>query len=237
MPMFICIPVECRVREAGSPARRGAKGFTLLELLVVMSLMSLLILAMASALRTTSQTSERVDAALTRSDDLRIVSGFLRSAVGRISMQRRGHPLKEGANQYFFEGQESQLTWAGVMPAGYAAGGRSLMRLRQEMTDQGSPALVLEYLPWAGAAVEPDWSQAVGHVLLHGVTQLQIFYQDARQEPPVWSPQWTPVDQVPQRVRIVLSTDRGPLPDLIVTRRPRPASDPRSRGAVFGGSV
>ena len=222
------------------PARRqpsGCTGFTLLELLVVMSLMSLLILAMASALRTTSQTSERVDVALTRSDDLRIVSGFLRSAVGRISMQRKGFPLKEGANQFFFEGQESQLTWAGVMPAGYAASGRSLMRLRQDVSDQGTPALMLQYLPWAGAAVEPDWTQSSSHVLLSGVTGLQILYQDARSEPPVWSPNWTLPDQVPQRVRIVLMTERGALPDIVIALRPLPASDPRSRGPIFGGDV
>ncbi|OYD50301.1 prepilin-type N-terminal cleavage/methylation domain-containing protein [Acidovorax kalamii] len=221
----------------GARTLRLMAGFTLLELLVVMSLMSLLILAMASALQTTSQTSERVDLALTRSDDLRIVSGFLQSTVGRISMQRRGYPYKEGASQFFFEGQESQLTWLGVMPAGYAASGRSLMRLRQEVTEQGSPALMLQYLPFKGASVEPDWSQAVSHVLLSGVTRLQILYQDARPEPPVWSPVWMLADQVPQRVRIVLQTERGPLPDLVVALRPLPASDPRAQGPIFGGSI
>ncbi|RYF59644.1 MAG: prepilin-type N-terminal cleavage/methylation domain-containing protein [Comamonadaceae bacterium] len=228
------LPKAC---TASARVQRKTAGFTLLELLVVMALMSLLILAMASALQTTSQTSERVDLALTRSDDLRIVSGFLQTTVGRISLQRRGYPVKEGTNRYYFEGQEAELMWLGVMPAGYAASGRSLMRLRQEVTDQGSPALVLQYLPWAGAAVEPDWSQATSHVLLNDVTQLQILYQDARPEPPVWSSSWTLADQVPQRVRIVLQTDRGALPDLVVSMRPLPASDPRSRGPIFGGDV
>ncbi len=235
--MLAVTSLEDCVRAAGSPARLKMAGFTLLELLVVMSLMSLLILAMASALRTTSQTSERVEIALTRSDDLRIVSGFLRSTVGRISVQRRGYPLKEGANQFFFEGEESQLMWAGVMPAGYAASGRSLMRLRQDVSDQGAPALILQYLPWAGAAVEPDWTQASNHVLLSGVTALQIMYEDARYEPPLWSRNWAAPDKVPQRVRIVLMTERGPLPDFVITLRPLPASDPRSRGPVFGGDV
>ena len=36
-------------------------GFTLVEVLVVMSLLSLVMLAMGSALRTTAQTEERVD--------------------------------------------------------------------------------------------------------------------------------------------------------------------------------
>ena len=225
------------VRVMGRRTHRKNSGFTLLELLVVMSLMSLLILAMASALQTTSQTSERVDLALARSDDLRIVSGFLQNTVGRISLQRRGYAFKEGTSQYYFEGQESQIMWLGVMPAGYAASGRSLMRLRQEISDQGQPALVLQYLPWAGAAVEPDWTQAESHVLLNGVTQLQILYQDARPEPPVWSSSWALLDQVPQRVRISLQTEKGPLPDLVVALRPLPASDPRSRGPIFGGDV
>ncbi len=70
----------CRSRERG-------RGFTLVELLVVISLLSLVMLAMASALRTTAQTEERVDARLRKVDDLRTTDGFLRSVLGRVSMR------------------------------------------------------------------------------------------------------------------------------------------------------
>ena len=59
-------------------------GFTLIEVLVVISLLSLLMLAMGSALRTTAQTEERVDQRLQRTDEIRVASGFLRSVLGRV---------------------------------------------------------------------------------------------------------------------------------------------------------
>ena len=47
-----------------------------MELLVVLTLLALVMVAMASALRTASQTEERVDVRLQRMDDLRTVSGL-----------------------------------------------------------------------------------------------------------------------------------------------------------------
>lgn len=237
MQNFCGLSASQMVSSSLNAPRLRSLGFTLLELLVVMSLMSLLVLAMASALQTASQTSERVDEALVRTDDLRIVSGFLQSTLSRISLQRRAPPLREGANQYFFEGEESQVMWLGVMPAGYATGGRTLMRLKQATDEQGESALLLQYLPWNGVTTEPDWSQATTHVLLSGVSQLQIRYQDARPEPTVWASRWSSPDQVPQRIRLIVHTARGPLPDFIIAMRPLAASDPRARGAVFGGDI
>lgn len=222
----------------GRPAvLASSSGFTLLELLVVMSLMSLLVLAMASALRTTSQTSERVDRVLTRVEDQRITTEFLQSILGRISFQKRLPPYKEGASTFFFEGTEAQLTWLGVMPAGYATGGQSLMRLSLRLGTTGRGELVLEYLPWLGPTGDPDWSQAKSEVLLRGAQQLKFSYQDARPEPPVWTPGWGVIDQMPQRVGISIQTEQGVWPALIIAMRPMPAGDPRARGPIFGGSV
>ena len=68
---------------------RRQRGFTLIEVLVVMTLLSLVVLALGSALRTTAQTEERVDQRLARNDDVRVVTGFLQSVLGRISGQKR----------------------------------------------------------------------------------------------------------------------------------------------------
>ena len=66
--------------------RSALQGFTLVELLVTMALLSLLMLGMASALRTMAQTEERVDARLAKADEFRVATGFLRSIVGRGSL-------------------------------------------------------------------------------------------------------------------------------------------------------
>ena len=63
-------------------------GFTLVEMLVALTLMSLVMLGMASAIRTMAQTEERIDVRVDRADEMRVASGFIRSVLGRLSTRR-----------------------------------------------------------------------------------------------------------------------------------------------------
>jgi len=207
-----------------------ARGFTLVELLVVLTLLALVMVAMASALRTASQTEERVDVRLQRMDDLRTVSGFLRSILGRVSAQKISTPVAAGASPYFFQGAVSSMNWVGVMPARYGAGGRYHFRL--ELTDAG--VLVLHFTPWEGTAALPDWTVGQSTPLLAGVTGLTFQYEDAAVEPPEWSANWAIIDRLPEKVSITVQTSSGTWPEIVVPLRVLPGSDPRTSGPVFG---
>lgn len=214
------------------PGIREVRGFTLVELLVVMALLSLVMVAMGSALRTASQTEQRVDARLQRMDDLRTVSGFLRSVLGRVSAQKISTPVVAGASSYFFSGSASYMSWVGVMPARYGAGGRYHFRL--ELTDAG--VLLLQYMPWDGTAALPDWTAGQSASLLSGVTGLTFQYADGVVDPPEWSPQWTIIERLPERVSISVQMASGAWPEIVVPMRVLPSSDPRASGPVFGGT-
>lgn len=212
-------------------------GFTLIEVLVVMSLLSLVMLAMGSALRTTAQTEERVDQRLQRTDELRVADGFLRSILGRVAARKVLPPVEQGASEFIFNAQPSQLTWVGVMPARYGTGGRHHFRLQLQASSAGPQALVLQFAPWLDDALPPDWGQASSHVLVQNVQSLALQYEDAQPEPPVWTPQWTVPDRLPQRAMLLLQTDAGPWPAIVIPLRLLPGSDPDASGrAVFGGS-
>ena len=212
-------------------------GFTLIEVLVVMSLLSLVMLAMGSALRTTAQTGDRVDQRLQRTDEMRVANGFLHTILGRVAARKVPPPVEQGASQFIFNGQVHQLTWVGVMPARYGAGGRHHFRLQLQGTAAEQQALVLQFTPWLDDAVQPDWSQAGSNALVQNVQSFALQYEDAQPEPPVWTPQWTVPDRLPQRVMLSLQTDAGPWPTIVVPMRLLPGSDPDSSGrAVFGGS-
>ena len=225
-------------RSRSLPRRTAlSSGFTLIEVLVVMSLLSLVMLAMGSALRTTAQTEERVDQRLQRTDELRVADGFLRSILGRVAARKVPPPVEQGASQFIFNAQPSQLTWVGVMPARYGAGGRHHFRLQLQGSTAGQQALVLQFTPWLDDTLPPDWGQASNHVLVQGVQSLALQYEDAQPEPPVWTPQWTVPDRLPQRAMLLLQTGAGPWPAIVIPLRLLPGSDPDASGrAVFGGS-
>lgn len=215
----------------------GVAGFTLLEVLVVMSLLSLVMLGMGSALRTTAQTGERVDHRLLQADELRTATSFIYSTLGRISVQKISTPVANGGVPYFFVGQPDTLAWIGIMPARYGAGGRYYFKL--SLGDLGGEqGLVIHFLPWTDATPLPDWTQAEGRVLVPGATALALQYINTTMDDPQWTSTWSSSEGPPDRVMLALQGPEGPWPSLVVPLRPTPASTTGagSGGAVFGGS-
>ena len=208
-------------------------GFTLVELLVTMALLSMLMLGMASALRTMAQTEERVDARLARADELRVATHFLRTVLGRVSVRRIAAAPKEGVSPYLFVGAADAVAWVGIMPARHGAGGRTFFRLALEPLQDG-PALVIRFIPWTDRADFPDWGQADSRILAREVTSLALSYEDARQSVPTWVQAWTRTDSLPERVRIDLQTSAGPWPLWVLPMRSLPASE-RGSGRFSAG--
>ena len=212
---------------------RVSPGFTLVELLVVMALLSLMMLALGSALRTTAQTEERVDARLGRTDDLRVASGFLRDILGRISARKTATPGAVGENPFIFAGESHDMQWVGILPARHGAGGRYHFRLSMESVD-GRQALVVRFVPWVDDAALPDWGRAEVYAVARDIAGFSIQYEDAGVEPPLWSPQWSSPDRLPDGVMLSIQATSGAWPALAIPMRVVPGSDPNSGGPSFG---
>ena len=212
------------------------RGFTLLELLVVMALLSGVMLALGASMRTMARTEERIDARLARTDEFRVATSFIRSTLGRVSARRVVAVLEPGARPFLFVGEPNGVAWVGVMPARHGAGGRYFFKLAVEPIN-GVPSLAIRFAPWADVPQFPDWSQADLRVLASGVRAFSIRYEDIRVNPPAWADSWTIADRLPEHLVIALESDSGAWPDLVVPLRVLSGSDPRrSGGPVLGGS-
>lgn len=215
-------------------ARRWAGGFTLVEILVVMSLLSVVMLALGSSLRTLAQTEERIDLRLDRADEMRIASTFLRSTLARVSV-RKVRPPPPAREAVLFAFGPDAVAWVGIMPARYGAGGRTFFRLALE-PDGAESALVVRFAPWTDAYDFPDWSRAESRVLVRHVRSLGLRYQDAYVSPPQWSLDWTPKDRLPDQMQLEIETVHGAWPALTFPMRAMPTGNPSLGGAAFGGS-
>lgn len=202
-----------------------------------MSLLSLLALGMGSALRTTAQTGERVDAKLLETDELRVTVAFLRSVLGRMHVQRLGAPTSVGQQPYFFEGAPTSVSWIGVMPARHGVGGRAFFRLSLGQVE-GRAGLVLQSLPWDSMTVQPDWTQGETRILVDDAAGLQLKYVNTAANEPQWVDAWDSPDVLPDRILISLRPAVGSWPDLVIPLRTTPAglSGATSGEPVFGGS-
>ena len=216
-----------------SIAKRHSGGFTLVEILVVMTLMSALMLALGASMRTIAQTEVRVDQRLEQADELRVAHNFLSTTLGRISPRRSDAPTQAGTSLFLFSSAPDAVMWLGVMPARYGAGGRNFFRLALEPQATGR-ALVIRFVPLGNSAIFPDWSAAESRVLAPDVTRLLLEYADATGAQPVWLTQWPHADRLPDRIRISLSTEAGDWPALTIPLRQLPASDTGRGGFSLG---
>ena len=213
------------------------RGFTLMEVLVVMALLSVVMLALGVALRNVAQSESRIDERLVRMDEYRVATALIRSTLGRISARKVSVQVPAGASPFLFAAAPDAIAWVGVMPARYGAGGRTFFRLEVERLEDGD-ALVVRYQPWADVAAFPNWMQSEFRVLMRGVSAISVRYENVHQIPSAWTVDWPHIQFLPARIGIRLRTDRGELSELIVPLQVLPASDDLRQGdeTVIGGT-
>lgn len=209
-------------------------GFTLIEILVAMALLSGIMLALGASMRTLALSQERIDARLAATDDLRTSTNLLRSTLERISMRRVPGTRPAGSSLFLFEPTAQSLAWVGVMPARYGAGGRYFFRLGVESTATG-PSLVLRFVPWVDSDAFPDWSQAEAREVARQVTAFAIAYADERAPEAGWQSGWTPMDRLPGRVQLTVQTQSEYWPPIVVAVHALKLPN-NSGGFVIGGS-
>lgn len=197
---------------------RTQAGFTLLEIIVVMALLSLVMLGLGASLRSFASTEARVDARLERAHEFRSVVRFVQSVTERVASDKRTKDVAAGASPFWFVGEAQSMTWLGVMPARFGAGGRYFFKLAAEPVDAGQ-ALVLRFAPWVPEAPFPDWAQAESRVLVPDLQAVQFRYLDARSPELVWLEAWTPIEYLPSKLALTIEGGRSEWPDVVVSLR------------------
>lgn len=218
-------------------------GFTLVELLVVMALMSIVMLAMIGALRGMGQTQARVDQRLVTMDEFWVGTGFIRATLGRVSARRSEVLGADGKPSIQFEGLPQSIAWLGVMPAREGAGGRYFFRLALEPVGdlpglRSRTVLMARFLPFSGRSGALNWSQADSRILVNDVQQFSVEYEDRSEVPSVWKATWDSKDRMPDAVRIGVITSSVEWPPVSVPLRLMPQGASAGSGvATFGGGA
>lgn len=219
------------------------RGFTLLELLVVMTLLSLLMTGLISAMRTMAQTETRIDQRFERLDQLRTAHAFLSQTLGRLSTVQVDVPGVPGKTAVPFAATADSVTWVGILPARPNVGGRHYFRLAIEHVD-ASDALVLRLAPCNADMTPPNWSTAEQHVLVPRVSGLSIQaqgyppqgYGQGNTWPHGWQAGWPVTDVLPERLRLSLQDSAQSMEqEWVFALYTLPHSDHSLSTVSFGG--
>lgn len=207
----------------------GAKcaGFTLLEVLVAITLLGMIMVMAYQGLRTGAHSTAQGEAAIERVNRLRLSQEFLRSQLARALPMAIEQDDMLGA--VVFEGGPEVMRFVAPMPGYLSYGGPYVQTLMLARADGGGRKLIfdhriLQYGEDAERAPDPS-SEREPVELLAGIDDAEFSYLEpgeSQDEEPEWVDEWRQVDRLPLLVRIRLDMredSRIQWPELVVAPR------------------
>ena len=175
-------------------------GFTLLEMLIAISLMTIMLGLLFSASRTLSGQTQSGIEQVQMNDDIRLVTQFVRRLISQASPivmnQGSSHPV-------LFSGAKHQLGFVSTLPA--HAGGNSLYWVELMLKEN---QLLMKYQPLLSVLKNRDDSQQL--TLLNSVDSLDFSYADIdKNNAPRWQPDWQKNNQLPPLISVTVAQQRG----------------------------
>lgn len=197
---------------------KNQTGFTLLELLIAMALMSLVLVMVYGSLRL-GMRSWNVSAQRAESvNEVRLIEDFIRRQLRQSMTVYRQDP--EQGQVVVFEGDSDRLTFVAPMLSYLGMGGLYVIQF-DVVQSQGSDRLRMlwtPYRPIVESGLQTKKTPAPEEtILVNGVSDLQWEYFGAVEEnqEPQWYERWPGVQQRPQLVRLNLSVNGQRWPDLV----------------------
>lgn len=212
--------------------RRAVRGFTLVELLIVLTTSALVMLVLFASLRTLARATEATEAVGARAEDIRLISQFLRTAFAGAVQQGSAEEETPAADtnngqpapvRAFFQANARALRFASVLRTRHGLSGAHYLELAVRQPDPDVPAqLVLYTQPWRPRFT--GWGKSAPQMLVDRLEYLELAYQGTDPAGD-WHSQWPPAQEMgapnqstpplPARVRIRIKADGRLWPELI----------------------
>lgn len=197
------------------------RGFTLLELLISLTLLGLILVLLFGGLRLGVRSWDSVQARVDNLNSVRSVEGFLRRELEGIAPYR----WKVGTSQrYAFVGERHKVNFVAPLPSRIGGGGLYAIALELEQTSAG------RRLTWKQApldvrmqdfsALDPIQELVLVASELKTVDDIWLSYFGSETEtsPPRWVERWDSSSKMPLLVRIqVRFADGSEWPDFVVS--------------------
>lgn len=200
-----------------------AFGFTLVEVIVSIAILSLILLATVSGLRTLGNTAGTIQTMTNRIDEIRSVSAFLRDAFENSVVNGRtaspggisfGGQSRNAEPTTFFRIAENSVEWRSKVLFGEAYGGNYFLRLTRQ--DQ---RLLLQWQE-PGDSYEPgDWLLAPSREVLANIDLFEVWHRLESYDN--WTQgEFVSDDSQPSHVKLIIRADQRFWPELIMAVRP-----------------
>ncbi len=206
------------VRCQQSQQKRTQQGFSLLEMLLAFSMLSLLFLALFSSFNALGRGWDAADKRMLKTEDIRLISEFLRTQLSQ-AMVVKIQGDEEDSQVYAFEGEEDVVRYAAPLQPLQKSGGVYLIELAVGSDAKGKK-LEMRYAPYRPDLSWDDAFDAVEPVLVYGgleAVAFEYFAAETVEDDPVWVNEWTEHAAYPLLFKLELEDKDGRIwPELVV---------------------
>jgi len=229
-----------------APKFSYAAGFTLIEVLIAMTLLSIMVVLLFSSLRICAQSWEKGENKIAEVNEVAVVYNFfqrhLSSAipisndfmagndVNAANQQGTATDAMNGAGQqetgaqpgknnknFSFQGKKDALQFVSVFPASVGRAGMQLFSIRPQRQDK-EQVINVTLTPFFPVTEGEEWNEEE-EVLLKHVSDFELSYFGAVDDTGKsgWQDKWLEKDVQPKLVKISIKTTDGVYwPDMII---------------------
>jgi len=183
-----------------------ATGFTLVEILIALTLFSVILVLVFSALHTSNLTWQASERQIEANEDQRLVIAFIKRQLSQVVPLLQ---LDGKENNLVFKGEEDQIQFVSALPAHRGGGGLYLLSL------QADKDLTLHYQMVTSdiaLATETDDEKIKSQILIADIDDLEFRYygREKINDTPAWHHQWQNQKRLPELISLrITNSVRG----------------------------
>ncbi|MFZ4504293.1 MAG: prepilin-type N-terminal cleavage/methylation domain-containing protein [Methylovulum sp.] len=211
-------------------------GFTLIEVLIAMSLLSIMVILLFASLRICAVSWEKGEQKIADVNEIAVVYQFFQRQLA-VTKPVWDEFNYQDDRRFAFAGGHEYLKFVSEFPASSARAGLQLFSIELENNPENRQSWIVHanVVPFY-KLVQESTNDISSVVLIKHIKSLQFFYlgDTVEGENALWQDEWLGQETLPKLIKIELQRDDGVYwPPMIIALKIAGAED----GSVYGGGV
>ena len=192
-----------------------AKGFTLIEVLIAMTLLSIMVVLLFGSLKICADSWEKGESKIAEVNEIAVVYNFFQRHLS-VAQPLWNDLSEDGERTFAFQGKAQSLQFVSAFPASAGRSGLQLFSLDLQNEDNHQ-VINVTITPFFPVVEGEEWHKEEV-TLIKDVTEFTMaYYGSDGGDSEVWQDQWLDRDVLPRLVKINIELENGIFwPEMII---------------------